>query len=261
MEAYPEKRRLIFVHIPKCAGSDLTTVLRRRYPTLRQGDFGAEGVTAAARFDALHDFAIGVRYADHIAVSGHEKLIYYRNQQLVRPRDRIFAIVRDPVALVYSQVCYILTTCKYAHATRRPDGLAWLRLLGLERIPEDVDAEYMAALGRRVLHDSRLVHGVVLCAFLGEGTARSAVRHIRASNIELTDLRRYDAWREANFPGAAATRENSSERFFTPEMASDHDRAYIAEITLQDCALFSRIAAALERGGGLSVRGRDVAGA
>src|SRR5271156_1873791 len=33
-EAFPEKRRAIFIHIPKCAGTDMTDLLRRRYPAL-----------------------------------------------------------------------------------------------------------------------------------------------------------------------------------------------------------------------------------
>ena len=36
LNAHPEKRRLIFVHVPKCAGTDLTANLGTRYPTVHQ---------------------------------------------------------------------------------------------------------------------------------------------------------------------------------------------------------------------------------
>jgi hypothetical protein len=36
LNAHPEKQRLIFVHIPKCAGTDLTANLGTRYPVVHQ---------------------------------------------------------------------------------------------------------------------------------------------------------------------------------------------------------------------------------
>lgn len=36
LNAFPEKRRLLFVHIPKCAGSDLSHHLMTRYPSIDQ---------------------------------------------------------------------------------------------------------------------------------------------------------------------------------------------------------------------------------
>ena len=36
LEAFPEKRRLLFVHIPKCAGSDLSHHLVGRYPSIAE---------------------------------------------------------------------------------------------------------------------------------------------------------------------------------------------------------------------------------
>src|SRR3974390_1270890 len=36
LSAFPEKSRLLFVHIPKCAGSDLASHLGERYPHLTQ---------------------------------------------------------------------------------------------------------------------------------------------------------------------------------------------------------------------------------
>ena len=34
--AYPEKKRLFFIHIPKCAGTDLSVNLMRRFPSMHQ---------------------------------------------------------------------------------------------------------------------------------------------------------------------------------------------------------------------------------
>ena len=50
LNAHPEKRRLIFVHIPKCAGTDLTANLGTRYPTVHQtlADFELDATRATA---------------------------------------------------------------------------------------------------------------------------------------------------------------------------------------------------------------------
>jgi hypothetical protein len=37
LNSYPEKRRLIHIHIPKCAGTHLRARLELKYPTVRKG--------------------------------------------------------------------------------------------------------------------------------------------------------------------------------------------------------------------------------
>ena len=186
-EAFPEKKRAIFVHIPKCAGTDLTDTIRRRYPTLLHGYFDLKGHAPEAFFQNLHNFAIGVRYADMISLCGHERLGCYQQQGLVRSEDWVFTVIREPLALMYSHISYVLTICRSAPKTRRPDGLGWLELLGISEIPEDASDADMADLGRRVLYDMAIRLSNPICNSLGDGSAITALARIEKSNIEITD--------------------------------------------------------------------------
>jgi hypothetical protein len=256
--AFPEKKRAIFIHIPKCAGSDLTDTIRRRYPTLQHGYFDVKGHSPEGFFRNLREFAIGVRYADTIALCGHERLCNYQQQRLVRPVDWVFTVVREPAALMYSHISYVLTICRSAPATRRPDGLGWLGLLGISEIPEDASDTDMAELARQVIYSTAIPLKNPICNSLGDGTAITALERMAASNIEITDTTRYAAWRRAIFPWAEETRANASTPYFTAEVATPRDRDYIATLTEEDRKLFEMIKTRLDRAGEVSIRGREL---
>jgi hypothetical protein len=258
LEAFPEKRRAILIHIPKCAGTDLTDTLRRRYPALLQGHFAFDHHAAEAFFHDLRAFAIGVRYADTIALAGHERLAFYQQQRLVRPADWVFTVVRDPTSLMYSYISYVLTICRSAPVTRRPDGLGWLGLLGISEIPEDASDADMADLGRQVMYNTAIPPKNPICHSLGDGSAITAMERIATSNVEITDTTRYAAWRRARFPWAEETRANASTPYFSAEMATARDRDYIASLTEEDRKLFELIRVRLDLAGGLSIRGREM---
>ena len=259
LHAYPGKRRLLFVHIPKCAGSDLTTLLRLRYPALRQQIFGVEGVPAEKMFRELRDCVLGLRFSDTVACVGHEKLAFYQKEKLARPQDTLFTIVRQPQALLYSHVSYVLTQCEAAPRTRRPDGLRWLAALGLDEIPSGASPAMMVALGQRALRTPSLIHTNIMCRMLGDGTAETALQRIVQTDIEITDTTRYPAWRAARFPGAPATQINASTPYFTAHYATAEDRDHVAGLTHEDQKLYAVIENALARSGTLSIRGRALA--
>ena len=258
LNAYPGKKRAIFVHIPKCAGTDMTALMRRQYPSLAQAVFKPDAA-AADFYTSLRNAVLGLRHSDTIAVTGHERLAYYHLQYaLVRPQDWFFTIVREPQTLIYSHLSYALTVCRDAPRTLRPDGLEWLGLLGLKAIPEHANAAYMADLARVLLANPRIAPRDTLCSFLGDGTAQSALEAIVASNIEITDTARYAAWRETKFPNASATRANASHPYFTPDQATPSDRDRIGGLTMEDRQLYTTINTAIASGDRLSIRGQEL---
>ncbi len=253
--SFAEKRRAIFIHIPKCAGTDMTETLRARYPVLLQGHFDPRGHAPEALFQHLHEFALAARDADTIALGGHERLAYYQQNEMVRPGDWVFTIVREPAALIYSHISYVLTVCRAAPVTRRPDGLAWLAALGIDEIPEDASAGDMAEFGRMVLYHAGIPLINPMCRSLGDDSAASALARIVEGNVEITDAGRYAAWRRARFPGAGETRANASVPYFNAGVATARDRDRIASMTEEDHRLFALIAERLDRGNGLSIWG------
>ncbi len=255
-DAFPDKRRAIFVHIPKCAGTDLTDALRRRFAAFRELDYRPHVDKPDARLQSLRDLVLGIMLTDTICFTGHERLTWYVRNNMVREGDHIFTVIREPVALIYSYVNYILTICSKPETVGGTDAQRYLRMLGITRFDTDLTDAYMHDMAHRVLHCKPAIQPNHLATFLGDGTARGATKTIIASNIEITDTSRYAAWRTERFGFAASPRRNASKPFYTPHTASAEDRAYIDAICLEDKILYIALHDRLERAGGVSITGR-----
>ena len=62
-EAYADKRRLIFVHIPKCAGADMSNKLKARYPWLDHNVMDHKWTTKHDMLRHLSRLAVKLRFA------------------------------------------------------------------------------------------------------------------------------------------------------------------------------------------------------
>jgi hypothetical protein len=79
------------------------------------------------------------------------------------------------------------------------------------------------------------------------------------SNIEITDLARYDLWFEEKFGIAAGMHENVSERILKISELEIEDISFLQNIVDdQDKKLYEIISSGLDRSGALSVRGADL---
>jgi hypothetical protein len=259
LAAFPEKRRVIFVHVPKCAGTDMRVALRRRYAFLHH-DFALARITGkAALFQALHDFALSVHLSDGIAITGHAPLRWYIERKIPRFDDDLFSTIRHPREIMFSYISYILTRLLKTRDAPAPDTTDWLSHIGMTAIPPDPTPSYLADLGGRLLRCKPVTTPNLLCEILGRGTASSAIEAIVVSNIELTDTSRYSAWRRQKFGFDPPNRINPSEPLFTPETATEADRSLIDEMIEEDIVLYERIQQQLGRADSLSVRGSALA--
>ena len=109
LRAYEDKQRLIFVHIPKCAGTDLSNKLKTRYPWVDFNIMDSDWTTKDAMLRHLSRLATQIRFADRLYLCGHGGLNYYARNHLIRPTDQVFTIVRQPSDVILSQVNYVLT--------------------------------------------------------------------------------------------------------------------------------------------------------
>ena len=93
-EAFPEKQRLLFLHIPKTAGSELSARLMERYPFLNgqimQPGRGSEDQIC----QHIRDAVIGLAGSDHLLVGGHNTLERY--PYLARNSRRGSVVRRGP---------------------------------------------------------------------------------------------------------------------------------------------------------------------
>lgn len=245
LRAYPEKRRLIFIHVPKCAGTDLSINLRAKFPaTLHQSLTSPGWFPPSALDEALAKFKIAVERSDTILVDGHNTLRWAISADVVRPMDRLFTIVRDPAAAMMSQINYVTSRMMADPSGKAPDVREWLNRSSINDV-EGYQAENVAAIA------SRLVHRNPMCSWLGAGDASSALVMIRQSNIEVTDTSRYKAWGEATWGIPFTTKHNAS-----PRIVSTLPDGALMEHCAEDIALHGAIMKAMGRE--LSIRGSAV---
>src|SRR5205823_6565803 len=106
---FPEKRRILFVHVPKCAGSDLNRHLAPNFLTLPHRITSEEWVAKEELFETLRNAIRELDRSSEILVHGHIELDKYLTAVPDRPGDAIVTIIRDPVEIAISQANYAVT--------------------------------------------------------------------------------------------------------------------------------------------------------
>ena len=238
LNAHPEKRRLIFVHVPKCAGTDLTANLGTRYPTVHQ-TLADPNWTPPERLQAAVDAVEQqLQQADDILVAGHNRLQWVLKNDLYRPgRDRLFTVVREPTEIILSALNYTIGKLISDPHGEQPDTRGWLRSMGVTGVAGWAVRD-IALLALR----SGPIPRNALCHFLGRNTAESALDMIRESGIEISETSRYSKWAQATWGLSFTTRHNVSKSFVTlDELPADT----VKHLCAADAALYPELMKAL----------------
>jgi hypothetical protein len=254
LRAFPDKKRLIFIHIPKCAGTDLVDALAARYPRITEHLSGPQWFAGKDLYLYLRNLARHLKEADAILFHGHVPLMWFLEQGFHRLDDSYFTVVRHPVDIMISQVNYVLKRFYETPRFRQPDSREWADMLGLTVFDRNMPREEMIALGLRILRDPRIVTPNCLCSYLGAGTEASAADLMARFDVEVTDVSRYDRWLKERW-GTDTARKNTSKPILTRDAISDEDKAYAESICKEDMALYRRIMERLDTGTALSIRG------
>ncbi|HEX3536699.1 MAG TPA: hypothetical protein VHU15_08020 [Stellaceae bacterium] len=259
LNAFPEKRRLLFVHVPKCAGSDLSHHLASRFLTLPHRLTSDAWVARTELFETLRQLVLGVEDASALFVHGHIELERYLSAVPVRFGDRIFTIIRDPVEIAISQANYAVTLLVRDPEGTRPDSRRNLELLGLDRLPENPSHELLNSLAIRAFFDRRITRPNLICQHLAGGRRghRDAIRNIVLHDVEVTDTNHYNAWLHQAWGIESETRVNTSMKFLSREDIAQH-ADQVRELTAEDQKIFDLITWALAERGSPSVRGLDL---
>ena len=259
LNAFPEKRRTIFIHIPKCSGTDLTIWLRRNVPMVHYQLARPEVTQKPELFGILKDIALGIASAATIATSGHVPLRWYQEHDLVRYEDDLFTVVREPRSMIYSFISYILTRLKRFSGVKRNDTANWMKAIGVTEIASDPTPDDLVEMGSRLLRAPAVTSRNMICNNLGRGQAAGAIENAVRTGIEITDMSRYSAWKKIKFGFVSEKRSNESLPLYTPELAPAADRKLIDDMVAEDRLVYARIVAALERHDALSISGTALA--
>jgi hypothetical protein len=262
LAAYPEKQRLLFVHVPKCAGTDLRISLSTRYPALDLGLTNPEWTSQQQLYNAIHQAAVGMRFSDTILLHGHVRLAAAVDGEVVRPTDRIITVIRDPVEIILSNVNYIITRILQDQEAGKeaPDTNGWRIVLGIERLPPEMSDEVIARLFQTMLHNPTISIPNSICHWLGNGDVQSVIRRLVINDVEITNTNQYTAWLRERWDTTRAAKANESRKLVTAKHIQADDLKFIESITVEDRAVYALLSQQIDASGKGAVFGKEITG-
>lgn len=256
--AYPEKKCLSFVHVPKSAGSDLSTHMITRHPSLRTTIIDPGLTERKLFYRSLKELVLECSVSDCVYIHGHNELKTYVEWGVARPQDHVFTIIREPIALVVSQVNYVLTRMRADGSPLPHDTAGWRKVFNVTDTAILESPQEVRYLAHRILREQGVVPPNNTCHFLGEGDMQSALEAMARYNVEITDLRRYESWLQTRWQVRHQTRMNASKSFMKLDDFDADDLDYMRSITNEDQRLYEHISRRLDATGKLSLRGEEV---
>jgi hypothetical protein len=256
--AFPEKRRLFFVHIPKCAGTDLETHLTPRYLSIAHSMTSSAWNSTARLFGFLSGFATMVEFVSDVLIYGHLPFNAYARRIGVRPVDDVFTVLRDPIEIMISQANYHIGLLVKDPHHRRPDTRHVMEGLQVESLPDPIPPTLLRKLALRALTNPQMVRADRICSHLGNGKADLTLENLISYDVEVTDTARYQRWLKERWAIDSNTRHNRSLSILQRSDVEEHIDFLRAQ-TEQDRILFDTIRRTLDKSGLSSLRGSALA--
>jgi hypothetical protein len=260
--AYPEKARDVFIHVPKCAGTDLIINLASRQLPMPKLLEAGGWLTDAQFLLTVGGIARLARHHDRIFVHGHMELGGYIYDAGVRSVDRIFTVIRDPLDQMLSQANYAIGRLRQDPRGESPDTALILESLGIPRLPEDSGNRELKDLGTRALLNPDIAQPNRACTYLGrgmEGTYASAIDRIVVHNVEITTTKYYDRWLLERWGISVSKHHNRSEPILSRNEVQWLYASALEPAIAEDRKLFDLVGWALEQTGNASVTGMEIA--
>jgi hypothetical protein len=264
-DAFPEKKRILLIRIPRSAGVHAIEMISDSHPFMPIDLNDPRYAKPQVFIPTLGELTERLGSARTVCTAsptmaaftsppasrrlGDDPISWHYVPPACRPDDLMFAIVREPRALAISQVNGALTTLRAGHSAA---GLAE-QLKERGPLPPMHDLPAWRALGRSLL--SRLVATNPLCSALGSGTAESAFAACALSPVHLVALDGYNAWARIGLEAPLPAPLNVSEPILRDEDLAAAERDLIAARIAEDEIFYAKFKAKQEAGGLPAVRG------
>ncbi len=261
LRAFPELARDVFVHVPKCAGTDLVINIGRRQMPLPSILASKGWIPDDEYLSVLGGLASALRFHDRIFVYGHMILGEYVAAAGIRPMDRVFSIIRDPVELMVSQANYAVGRLRQDPAGQDPDTAELFRHLQIARLPDPLRDRDLKDLAVRALLHPDISPPNRACLHLGLGKAGNfdeTIEQIIVHNVELTTTQHYDRWLNERWNIPLSARHNRSDTILTLHEARRFFADSLFQATAEDQKLFDLVSWAIDKAGTSSVTGSDI---
>jgi hypothetical protein len=271
LEAFPERQRLLYVRIPRCAGQHVMGMMEGKHPVIPL-DFGAPQFrdldlvvqtlgTILGLFGTSRSLVVVQPHVDAFLapparkVIGGDPLHWELAQPPCRSTDLLFAIIRPPEEILLSQVNALLTALRLPPADNEPAEVAAARSHH-DPLPKfDQPAEW-TRLGQRILARSETANPI--CTALGDGTSDSALATCARSPIELVGLDGYPGWARRAFDAAPPDPVGVSTVFLQRQDLTPAERTRLADLTSEDRILYERFAKRCSVEGVSNIRGANL---
>ena len=275
-DAYPERPRLCFVRIPRCAGRHFLALAEAMHPIVPD-TLGAWRPRDENRFipalgrllgrftltrtilvtqPTLAPFVQANIPASPDPAYAAAGLQWTLNGPPRRAGDRLFTILRDPRAIVLSEVNAIMDALMQPPESDTRPVARWRAQLPAN--PATADEAGRKHLARHVLQRLRMRNPI--CHALGDGTSAGALHAVRLQDIEMATLDRYEDWIKYTWDVEPGEPVNASAPHLAVADLTARDRAHIETMISEDLAFYELVVEAYEKIGDLrySVRGREV---
>ncbi|HVH82471.1 MAG TPA: hypothetical protein VM782_23955, partial [Stellaceae bacterium] len=260
--AFPEKHREVFIHIPKCAGTDLILNLAPNRLTIPKVLEDTRWVSEPEFFDALRGIIRAIPYYDAFFIYGHMVLGNYVELVRASAAEKIFTVLRDPFDMMLSQANYALTRLRRDPAGNDPDTREILDALEVPRLPDRPSLREIRELALRALRVPKIVLPNSTCFHLGtedRPTYDAALRHIVIYDVEVSTTRRYKDWLRERWGIHSRTRHNLSDHWLTLDDIDDETAEVMREQSAEDRKLFNHLSRLIEESGKVSITGSEIA--
>jgi hypothetical protein len=262
LQSFPELTRDIFVHVPKCAGTDLTMNLGRRQMPLPSVLESPGWLSDDEFLSVIGGLARALPFHKRIFVYGHMEFATYLDRCGLRPGDRVFSIIRDPIALMVSQANYAIGRLRQDPQGRDPDTVVTMTHLGLSALPGNMSDRDLKDLVVQALLHPAIAFANQACRHLSRSrdlSFEAAIDMIIANDVEVTTTERYNRWLRERWGIPHSARHNRSEQILTLHEARRLYAAAMFDATGEDQKLFDLITWGLEKTDTASITGQQLA--
>ncbi len=262
LQAFPEKRRDVFIHVPKCAGTDLILNIGQRHLSFPKMIEVESWVTKGELFEALRRLAQAIPYYDTFFVYGHIPLGLYIDSVGIRAGDRVFSVIREPIEMMLSQANYAVTRLRQDPLGNDPDTREVLELLDLKQLPDSLSLAELKQFAVRALLEPEIARPNQICFYLGgEESAcyEPAVSNLVRYDVEITTTRCYERWLRERWGIVSGSRHNASDRWLSADELDDGVFAELHQRTREDQKVFDVLSWVLDKKGSPSATGTEIA--
>jgi hypothetical protein len=260
LSVFPDRHRLLFMHMPHCPGAALSARLSLRHAALNTDILDDRLMSEAEFFRAVKDVVLEIEVSGTILVHGATSLRALESWHASRFEDDLFTILRDPVERAMAHVNTILDRLFSADAPASPQTRHWREVLDVAA-PPDPTSPPLAELQRlaaAIVTDRETFPFAPMVGFLGEGGLDQAAEAIVTRDIEVTDAARHAAWASARWGVTALEEAGAPPARLSFETLGAATQAVLRDFLAEDQRLYRWVETRLTETGRPSLRGREL---